>query len=335
MLHIMIASSEMSVREAVGQMARAFGHAIVGEAEDAENARMEIDKGWPAVLITDTGSSNLDGMSLLRHIDEQNLPIAAIAVGDCSDPELIRQAMRHGAVDFLPKPINGNELAYALRLAARRLEYVRSSMRLFQRVEKFFADLNGRSPADIMREQADIVRAMRDPQEGRRGAGLGMLRMFARKWHEWFERNGYPYEPCFRRRSDEGVDAYFQRLAELWIARSAALADNNGKLVIKMACGYIQENYGKSFTLTEISERFGMSVSYFSAQFKRTTGYSFIEYVNSVRIRKAKELLLRPNVMIYEVAHEVGFATVQYFNKSFKSAVRMTPNEFRKKLGVY
>lgn len=333
MLYILTACEDIKARNTIARIAEACGHAIVGAAESPEEIWTEIERGWPTVFITDIGSGQVDGLSLIRQIDEQLLPIVTIAVSGKSCPELIRQAMRGGAVDFLTVPIEEEELVCAFQRAAKRSEEFRRSSGLFQRVDLFFHNINDMSPADMVREQAEIVRTMLSPLTLPKGASFGMLRMFAAKWHDWLIVHGLVQPPT--RGADEAVEDYFQRIAELWIARSTAPVDPNGKLVIKMACDYVQQHYMETFTLSEISERFGMSVSYFSAQFKRSTGRSFVEYVNSVRIRKSRELLLLPNVMIYEVAHEVGFATVQYFNKMFKNAVGMTPNEFRKKLGVY
>jgi len=334
MLYILTSSEDISVRNTIARMAEACGHAIVGVAESPDEIWTEIERGWPTVLISDIGSGHVDGLALIRQIDEKHLPIVTIAVSGISNPELIRQAMRGGVVDFLTVPIEEEELVSAFHRAAKRSEEFRRSSGMFQRVELFFHNINDMSPADVVREQAEIVRTMLSPLVWPKGASFGMLRMFAAKWHDWLMERGLVQEPPARE-ANESIEDYFQRMAELWITRSAAPVDPNGKLVIKLACDYIQQHYMETFTLSEISERFGMSVSYFSAQFKRSTGRSFVEYVNSVRIRKSRELLLRPNVMIYEVAHEVGFATVQYFNKMFKNAVGMTPNEFRKKLGVY
>lgn len=334
MLYILTASEDISVRNTIAQTAKASGHAIVGVAESKEEIWEEIERGWPTVLISDIGSDRIDGLPLIRQIDEQLLPIVTIAVSGKISPELIRQAMRGGAVDFLTVPIEEEELVCAFQRAAKRSEEFRRSSGLFQRVELYFDRLSDLSPAALVREQAEIVRSILSPLVWQKGASFGMLRMFAAKWHDWLMEHGLVQEPPIRG-ANESVEDYFQRMAELWIARSKAPVDHNGKLVIKMACDYIQQHYMETFTLSEICERFGMSVSYFSAQFKRSTGCSFVEYVNSVRIRKARELLLRPNVMVYEVAHDVGFATIQYFNKMFKNTVGMTPNEFRKKLGVY
>ncbi|MNR60355.1 HTH-type transcriptional regulator YesS [compost metagenome] len=58
-----------------------------------------------------------------------------------------------------------------------------------------------------------------------------------------------------------------------------------------------------------------------------------MNYLNATRVMKAKELLIS-DMKIYQVASEVGFTTVPYFNRVFKQATGLSPNEFRKKLGL-
>jgi len=74
-----------------------------------------------------------------------------------------------------------------------------------------------------------------------------------------------------------------------------------------------------------------LSVSHFSSLFKKSTGLTYLNYVNQLRIQKAKELLLVPETKIYEVADQVGFVSLPYFNRVFKQLVGTTPLEFRKR----
>ena len=61
------------------------------------------------------------------------------------------------------------------------------------------------------------------------------------------------------------------------------------------------------------------STFYFCKLFKRSTGLNFTDYVSRVRIEKAKNLLLNPNLRVSEIAYEIGFQSLTHFNRVFKT----------------
>jgi AraC-like DNA-binding protein len=68
---------------------------------------------------------------------------------------------------------------------------------------------------------------------------------------------------------------------------------------------------------------------YFCKLFKKATGLNFTDYVSRVRIEKAKNLLLNPNLRISEIAFEVGFQSLTHFNRVFKKIIGQSPTQYR------
>lgn len=95
---------------------------------------------------------------------------------------------------------------------------------------------------------------------------------------------------------------------------------------------YINDNYNKNITLAEMAERFYISPSYLSKLFKDTTNFTFTEYLNSVRIKNAKELLAKPGYRIIDVAQKVGFNNNTHFTRVFKDITGMSPTNYKKLL---
>jgi YesN/AraC family two-component response regulator len=100
---------------------------------------------------------------------------------------------------------------------------------------------------------------------------------------------------------------------------------------------YIEENIAEEdITLKKISETLIFSnVDYLCRKFHQETGHKFNEYLNSVRISKAKDLMLNnmQNETIYSIADKVGFMNnPQYFSQVFKRATGMSPTEYLNRL---
>lgn len=99
--------------------------------------------------------------------------------------------------------------------------------------------------------------------------------------------------------------------------------------IIESAKEYIRLNYNKDISLDEISRRVNISPYYFSKIFKDDTKEGFVEYLTNVRIEKAKELLLESDYSMKEICSMVGYADPNYFSRSFKKNVGVTPTEYR------
>lgn len=100
--------------------------------------------------------------------------------------------------------------------------------------------------------------------------------------------------------------------------------------IIHFVYDYLEKNYASDITLDSIADKLDISRSYLSRYFKEKTGDYFVDYVNSVRIDKAKNLLLQPDIRIQDAAQLVGYQNANSFNRMFKKFTGLTPSEFRK-----
>lgn len=100
---------------------------------------------------------------------------------------------------------------------------------------------------------------------------------------------------------------------------------------IRPAINYIDANYDKPITLAEIARASHLSVSRFAHIFKEQMGITIIDYVTSVRIERAKQLLLATDQNCTEICFQVGYNNQSYFTRIFKELVGMTPRQFRTK----
>ena len=103
--------------------------------------------------------------------------------------------------------------------------------------------------------------------------------------------------------------------------------------VIGEAMRYIRENYNRDISLDEVSREVNISPYYFSKLFKDSTEQNFIEYLTKIRIEKAKEFLVKPDISIKEAGIRSGYTDPNYFSRIFKRYEGVTPSEFRERLG--
>ena len=105
------------------------------------------------------------------------------------------------------------------------------------------------------------------------------------------------------------------------------------KYFIEKAKSYIENNYTKKIYIEEVAKHVNISKYYFTRLFKKETGLTFIEYLNHIRIIKAKKMLI--NNSIASVCYDVGFSSLTQFYKIFGRFAGCTPGEYIKSINKF
>ena len=104
------------------------------------------------------------------------------------------------------------------------------------------------------------------------------------------------------------------------------------KSQLTAAMKYVDEHYQDSaLCLNEVAKEVNISPSYLSAMFSRETKTTFVEYITSKRMEKAKSLLLSTKEKTHVIAEQVGYKDPHYFGYIFKKTYGVSPKEFRTK----
>jgi len=98
---------------------------------------------------------------------------------------------------------------------------------------------------------------------------------------------------------------------------------------IRPAINYIDANYNKPITLADVAKASHLSISRLAHIFKEQMGITIIDYLTSVRIERAKQLLLATDQNCTEICFQVGYNNQSYFTRTFKGLVGMTPRQFK------
>ena len=98
---------------------------------------------------------------------------------------------------------------------------------------------------------------------------------------------------------------------------------------MRIVLKYVENNYPKKITIADIAEVAGFSESHFMRYFKETMGTSFIDYLKDYRLTMAARLLQSSDNAIIDIASDVGFDNISYFNRSFKAKYGVSPRNYR------
>ena len=137
-------------------------------------------------------------------------------------------------------------------------------------------------------------------------------------------------ETLIRRFEDSG---HFDKelLAQIIsIIRTAPKQCANANPIIDAIKKYIEEHIAEDFRVSDLAESLKISVYYLCHMFKAVTGITVTEYCNSIRITKAKQMLISTGKTINSIAQTCGFCTAAYFTENFTKLEKTTPTEYRK-----
>lgn len=93
---------------------------------------------------------------------------------------------------------------------------------------------------------------------------------------------------------------------------------------------YVQDNFA-TITLNQVAEKFNYTPEYTSRLFKSTTGRSFTQILQQVRLERAQVLLQDTNLSVANIANQIGYETTENFIRIFKKQMHMTPTEYRRR----
>lgn len=123
----------------------------------------------------------------------------------------------------------------------------------------------------------------------------------------------------------------FNRLCIGLMNKISGHKDGEGRRLSILAMDYIEKNYADSnMSLNAVCAYLGVSISYFSVNFKNYTGETFVEALTRIRVEKAKKLMDTTDLRTYEIAEKVGYNDPHYFSMIFKKIAGTTPSDYAK-----
>ncbi|MFD2330473.1 response regulator [Cohnella sp. GCM10020058] len=338
MLQVLVAEDEQWIRQSIVEMVGRMGddYVVVGEARNGEEAWALIEELWPAILITDVMMPQMDGLSLIAKIAEHHIPMTFIILSGYDNFEYAQRAIRYGVSEYLLKPVQMDQLHDALQRSGDKLGDNAELNRTMVGFQNLLDRYEAAESSAFYRKAGELFdRVLAMPRYD--GAlKLNLLRLFEHKLASLLRDMEVPVPEfaAIGRLSDHSlVKRHLLGLLELWVVSKKEDDRTSQQYAMQKACEYIGGNYNKDISLSQMARLTSMSISHFSLWFKKHTGKTLVQYIQEVRIEKAKELLRNTSLKAYEIAEETGFSTQSYFVRVFKGATGLSPGEYKKRIG--
>lgn len=163
-------------------------------------------------------------------------------------------------------------------------------------------------------------------------------------------REGHPVYPTLSHYMSESYEEYIAKdvcyklpiRANIYLMMTALLRyycgskDDSDRMiyhnVLRLApvISFISEHYCEKIYVEKLADMINVSADYFTKMFKDSIGRTPIEYINGLRINKAMELLFSTKESMAEIADKIGFCNPNYFHKTFKQYMDVSPLAYRK-----
>ncbi|NLY17428.1 MAG: AraC family transcriptional regulator [Clostridiaceae bacterium] len=136
----------------------------------------------------------------------------------------------------------------------------------------------------------------------------------------------------WKRMSEQGEnDSETNNTDNLYIEKNINKDDLKRGDYLDSVVEYIHKNYSSEIKLKDLADIAYLSPIYLCSAFKDRFGVSPIQYLQNIRCENAKRLLADTNETITIIAERVGFQSIYYFSRFFKSHTGISPNEYRKR----
>jgi AraC-like DNA-binding protein len=128
----------------------------------------------------------------------------------------------------------------------------------------------------------------------------------------------------------DAIDPLNALAATICAEFTTAEPEETGSDVVDKACEYILENLSRpDLSVPDVGNAAGVSVQHLLRLFRRRYNMTVVEYINSARIEKAKQLIVTTDMTVSKVVEAVGYSNNVTFSRNFRRYVGMPPSDFR------
>lgn len=357
MIRMLIVDDESATRRII----KAFldldeiGLELLGEAEDGAEAleffEME-DK--PQLVITDMNMPVLDGISFTKYMADRYPEVKIIVISGYFDYEYTRAAVKNGAIDYILKPIDENELLEAVQKCVRAINKDNAEHYVPDEIDQLH-DIDIEVYQEIINQSRYVDSALENLQKdfifelleglqtkiSEKTDGKGAAKLACKVWYEkllYYCINQkavvpdleYPNPDMDSMSGSDVTVHYFKFLKEIYAAYFDMQIDlRQGEGTIQAIKKYVDNHYRENLRVDEIAARFFISKEYLSTAFRNQYGTTISNYIIERKMTNAMKQLEYGARSVKDIAFNVGYEDVGYFSRVFKKFTGVSPARFR------
>jgi two-component system, response regulator YesN len=339
---VLVVDDELIIRKGIVKIVQQYPgrRLIVHSAENGVDALEFLSTHTVQVVMTDIRMPKMDGLALCEQISRLYPHTKIIVISGFDDFSYAKQAMRFGVREYMLKPAFPPDIYTVLDQVFKEWDGEAQTFSL-SKYEEWI---------DAMEESIWALNMERIPQlleqweEACKGLGLRsdqldrlLIECLNNIKKRMQKRSFQPNVELLPQLEALSISDRLAKFKEQIMAITDQLSRIRGAKFrdpFEEAKKYIDDHLSEEISLEELSQRVGISPTYFSHLFKKETNETFVQYRTRKRMEKAKELMDIPHYRIIDICQAVGYMDYPHFTKTFKKYTGYSPSEYRKRMGI-
>lgn len=324
---------------------------VIGEAYNGDEAMSFINSAnTPEIVITDMNMPVMDGVSLMRYLQENEKNVQVIVVSGYFDYSYMHAAIQANVQDYILKPIDPKKLKKALSECCKKVnqsrqisvhnsdEWTKLDIKIYQIILKqtneMLKMIRYGNHIECDRCLDELCERLKE-ENINVDSGQAVHRVMLASIQRYLAENDMDdikvdeFEQVQVHSCGDAINQIRQTAHAIINKIEAKKSDRKRSLGEVLA--YLNEHYMENIRLDTIADQFHYNKEYLTTVFKKKYGLSIGEYVVKLKIEDVKRQLRYSTKNMDEIMLTLGYSDVSYFYRQFKKVEGISPGQYRKK----
>ncbi len=308
---------------------------IVGEARNGSEALKLLDATPIDLMLVDINIPKPNGLEIIQLVRERHLATKVVITTAYDYFEIMQSAINLKADNFLLKPIRPEALLEAVDGCLAELGSFRTNSEIAGQVWMLLEQNSYRECLALVRRHVEWIYARKGepPRKAVLEFAHAMVDLAAERKLSIPAQLQKQIDALPTQRLDDrsrlAVQDVFCQITDVLFDVTEERFGNSPERMQKVL-NYIERNLNKGVTLDDVADVANVSACYLSRLFKKSMNITFISYITARRMERAKELLQASDLPVTNISLDLSYNDVNYFCKSFKKEVGVSPTEYRR-----